>query len=246
MRCNRVCTHSTASASDASDQIMFCGTHNRQANKTLWRSILTPTSCSNQHDPISLESLWEERDGQRVVGTIGADQVFYYTDNTFQRGLDINSMVLLIRYPTPMDPFTNLPMEQSVIDRAKETIANLGIKSVKMSKKDVLRKKMDDVVDCFYVLGYTIQRTHLENKTKQEYLKWLWEIMYLAKANDIKIPLNVQEIHNIVRAAGRFDEKILDKLKTVASFSPMATIICLTALCYIDPVLRAQYPNIFD
>lgn len=242
VRCNRVCGRSNDGGK------VFCGTHERQKTQTIWKEQLTPMSCSNQHDPITLESLWEERDGERVAGTIGADLIFYYTDNTFQRGLDINSMALLIRYPTPMDPFTNLPMEQSVIDRAKEMIANMGsrIKIDKLSKKDKLRKKMDEIVDCFYTLGYTIQRTHLENKTKQEYLKWLWEIMYIAKSNNIEIPLSVAEINSIVRTAGRFDEKILDKLKTVASFSPMATIICLTALCYIDPILRAQYPNIFD
>ena len=244
VRCNRVCTRS----SDSEGGKMFCGTHNRHANKTLWRAILTPMSCSNQHDPITLESLWEERDSQRVAGTIGADQVFYYTDTTFQRGLDINSMVLLIRYPIPMDPITNLPMDQSVIDRAKQTIADLGsrIKSVKLSKKDKLRKKMDELVDCFYTLGYTIQRTSIENKTKQEYLKWLWEIMYISKSNDIFIPLCVTEIHGIIRSFKTFDDKVFDKLNAIASFSPMATIITLKALCYIDPVLRTQYPNMFD
>ena len=239
VRCNRLC--------DSEGGKLYCGIHNRHVNKTTWREVVAQTSCSNQLDPISLDSLWEDTViGDRVPGTIPANHVFYYMDSTFQRGLDINSMVLLVRYPIPMDPFTNLPMEQSVIDRAKQMISKLHIKSVKPSKKERLKKTMDEIVDCFYTLGFTIQRTHIENKTKQEYLKWLWEILFISKANNIEIPLTVQEIHNIIRTLKTFDEKMLNKLKTIALFSPMSTIITLTALCYVDPVLKSQYPTIFD
>ena len=196
-----------------------------------------------------LESLWEidEQTNTRVGGTIPASDLFYYQDKEFQRGIHIDSVVLLLRYPVPMDPFTNLPMDPQVVEQAKQEVSRRKLKPPRLTKQYKLMLSMDKIIDSFYILGFTVERRFVECRSNDELFRWLWECINLAFGNLVPIPLTFGMVYQTaILPRRKIQEAIMEKIVEIVDFSPVCVVVALTALCRIDAELRGRFPTIFE
>lgn len=236
----------------------YCTVHSKQKNPQDFDiNLLNPLNCHNQCDPVTLENIWVDVDGKRQYGDIPKKRIFCYISESpslktsdgnpqkFQRGLEIDSMAMLLKYEEPKDPFTNTPLSKDVIIKARQHIDEMGLKPIKHTDDDMIRGLLDDIIESWAVYGYAINRDILETMTKPQVLKWLVEIEYMAKQNRIAIPLNARQITKMCQAKGKqMQIKSFTAIRDVCGYAPIASLTTLYALCWVNSAVANMFPDL--
>ena len=237
----------------------FCTIHSKAKTKQLYDpDILNPLYCDNQYDPISLETIWEVTTSDdnvdtvlHIAGSIDLNTIFCYKETigtrTFQRGLEIQSLIYIIDQAKPKSPFTNLALEPELMDKIRIFINGSKYRPKKKTTSEELMLIQDEIIDNFQIFGSSCQRNLLSELPIEKKKAWLAEIIYLINDNDdntqhvaVKFPINVRVCKSIFKC-GPGDKFKLLFFKTILQMckhSPIGTLLTWKALCWVAPELN--------
>ncbi len=91
--------------------------------------------CINEKDPISLNIIWKEEQGKRIIVHENIDDIVFYKDkNNKIRGLEKESIQLMKGYKMTQDPITK---EELPLDIFNDIIPKLQINEADKSSNDL-------------------------------------------------------------------------------------------------------------
>lgn len=233
----------------------FCHIHKKQKNIVLFNSEeLSPLQSTNDTDIISLEKIYYYENGKPVLAReIKKEYLFTYKINVcgqeFQRTLNILSIKSLIDAKHLIDPFSNVPFTEDIINRAQDMIKRLNIKTPKVSKKEKKSLLINGLITKFQEIGYIIHPEWIIKMKKIDYIKWYNEVVYLWKEfrNDyIDLALSIYPALDLPHFSenSTFELSVMQLFLDLTASSIMGTTIVLSGLAYSNQTIKNYYPDI--
>jgi hypothetical protein len=226
-----------------------------------------PLVCNNDKDIISLESIWIEKNNKKILNMeFDKFLLFTYKNKNIIYGLNIRSFEELLKNKIYKDPFTNLKLNNSIIENINKKINFINKikekpKKEKYNYSQIINSKIINIIKimeandiylniewlkkikknmCFK-LYYELQ--HIINYYKNNYNNMYNMIItnnYFTYTNNYLKNLNYLQFKNLIF---EIIYSILNNSHNT-NVSKMACYLILTTFCYVSPEIKNAYPDI--
>lgn len=239
---------------------------NRYLSKISGPGYDNPLLCNNERDIISLDKIWENKDGEKVVNLeFDKKLLFTYESNNIIFGMNIESLETLLKKKIFKDPFTNVRFSNSTLNKIKNKI--LFLRKIKYNKnktenydiKQIINNKIINIIKILEKSDIYIDFEWLNKLNKNSYIKLYRELNdiflnykhnYIVLYNQmIKKNYFVNDIHQL--RSNNFNNlkniiysiilSILNENKE-EHIQKICVYIITGALCYVSNQIKEAYP----
>ena len=158
----------------------FCKKHSKKTSTVYDPNVLNPLNSENEVDIVSLEKITITKNGVKVLANeIKPNHLFTYlitvNGKVFQRTLSILTIKRLIETSYLIEPFSQVPFPEQVIQRAKEMLLKLKFPNINKTIKEKINVNINRLITKFQEIGYYINIDILAKMKKREFISWYYE-----------------------------------------------------------------------
>jgi hypothetical protein len=228
---------------------------------------INPLLCNNDKDIISLESIWDENNNNKVLNMeFNKYLLFTYKNNNLIYGLNIRSLEELFKNKIYKEPFTNLKFKISVIEKINKKINFINKikekpKKEKYNYSQLINSKIINIIKLLEYSDIYINIEWLNKLKKNMCFKLYHELQYII--NYYKI--NYNDMYNMIITKNyftysnnflknleymQFKNLVFEIIHSILNYSydtnvgKMASYLILSVFCYVSPEIKNAYPDI--
>lgn len=231
----------------------LCGRHLKQRNVKIWNNNdeNNPLMSSNDIDPISLDVIWVIKNKTRVLADLKIHDIFTYStqinNHTFIRSLSLKTINQLIKnYNIPRCPFSNLPLSNDTLNKAKLQILSSKPKKHKYTKNEKYKINLSKMIDKFQECGYPdVQLKWLYDMSTNDIIKWSYELdtIFINFKHDHP-HLCTCDMDKYINKHERDCHKIVNNLYNLCNLHMMGVQIVISALAWSNYQVQNVYPSL--